>query len=56
MQKLMMYYVSQVDMNLAAAKSTTQIERYIRVIELLTQYMIDTDPVFVYCIADMIYK
>ena len=56
LQKLMMYYVSQVDMNLAAIKSTSQIERYIRVADLLTQYMIDSNPVFVYAIIDVIYK
>ena len=56
LQKLMMYYVSQVDMNLAAIKSTSQIERYIRVADLLTQYMIDSNPMFVYAIIDVIYK
>ena len=56
LQKLMIYYVSQVDMNLAAVKSTSQTERYIRVLDLITQYVIDTNPVFAYSIADIIYK
>ena len=53
---LLWYYLDSVDMDLDVAKSTTAIERYIRIINLLNSQALSEYAITSYAIVDLIYK
>ena len=54
--RLIIKYIDEVDMNLSVIKSVPQIERYIRIIDLLNTECVDADPILIYIIVDKIYS
>ena len=53
--KLLLYYLKDVDMNLDVAMSTSAIERYIRVINLLNSQALENYPILFYTALETIY-
>ena len=53
--RLIIKYTDEVDMNLSVIKNISQIERYIRIIDLLNTECVDADPILIYSIVEKLY-
>jgi hypothetical protein len=54
--RLLLYYIKKVDLNIEVVKTTSQTERFIRILNLMNEQALNEHTILLYVVVDTIYN